>query len=180
MVVPYVVLVTGSRFWDNTALIKEALDQAVADAVTAGYPEFVLRHGKAYPPFSARLGRRPWRSADYLAHLWFQHTTRGPLPIPVMVEQERPADWDAPCRPACQGRTHRGRTVDHRITRPNGHGNYCPDAGKIRNRDMALEDPRPTVGVAFHRDNSSGTAHCIRTMRELSIPVLPITYQEAA
>lgn len=166
-----IVLVTGSRFWDNHVLLKNALDQVVADAVAEGYPEFVLRHGAHEPPFSKQLGRRPFQSADYLAHLWFRHTVRAGMPIPVMTEQARPADWAAPCRPSCPARGHR---------RERGTATICPAAGVYRNKDMVLEDPRPTSGVAFTRDNSGGTRHCVNTMREFSIPVTEIEYRSAA
>lgn len=172
---PYVVLVTGSRFWDNHLLLKATLDQVVQDAINEGYREFVLRHGAHEPPFSKELGRRPWQSADYLAHLWFRRVMRD-KPMPVMAVQPRPADWDAPCRPACQKRSRRGQPVDHRQVRSDG-SSYCPAAGNYRNIAMVTEDPRPLRGIAFERDNSSGTGHCVRTMREFSIPVLPVPYQ---
>lgn len=117
-----------------------------------------------YPPADRNTRRIPARSADWLTHLWIARFA-GQQPIPV-VEQERPADWRAPCRPACDQRTHRGRNPSHR--RPNG---TCPAAGIYRNRDMVLEDPRPDTGIAFMRDNSSGTRHCVNTMREFGIPV---------
>ena len=166
-------MVTGSRFWDDVWAVKSALDREVEAAQRAGYAEFMLRHGACYPP-PGDNGNRPWRSADYLAHLWFAKYGLQ-LPLPFMVEQEFFAEWGAACRPACQQRTRRGRHTDHRITRADG-STYCPAAGKYRNTAMALEDPRATKGVAFHRDNSGGTGHCIRTMRELSIPVEVIPY----
>ena len=173
---PFVVLVTGSRFWDDVWAVKEALDQAVAEAKEAGAREFILRHGACFPPVDRATGRRPFRSADYLAHLWFQKYGKL-MPLPQMTVQPRPADWEAPCRPACNQGTHHGRNVNHRRTR--GQTMICPMAGLHRNKDMVLEDPRPTIGVAFHRDNSAGTAHCIRTMREFSIPVREIHYRKA-
>lgn len=170
----WVVLVTGSRFWDDVWSVKNELDQVVAEAVANGCQEFILRQGKCYPRADPTTGRRPWRSADWLAHLWFAKYA-GLSPIPTMIEQERPADWEAPCRPVCSQRTHRSRNVDHR--RPRGTTTYCPLAGRHRNRDMVLEEPRPTCGLAFHRDNSGGTEHCITTMREFGIPVRTVPYQ---
>lgn len=168
----FVVLVTGSRFWDNHLLLKDTLDAVVADAKEQGCTDFVLRHGAHEPPFSKELGRRPWQSADYLAHLWFRRTYRtSPMPIPMMREQLRPARWEAPCRPSCPARGHRRERGTHMI---------CPAAGVYRNRDMVLEDPRPDLGLAFVKDNSAGTRHCITTMREFSIPVREIEYRSAA
>lgn len=166
-----VLLLTGSRFWDDVWAIKTELEREVAEAVAAGADEFVLRHGACYPPYLKGVypKRRPHRSADWLAHLWFERFgAQQPISI---IEQARPADWSGPCRPACEGRTHRGRTVNHRTR----YG--CPMAGHHRNKDMVLEDPRPDRGLAFQRDNSSGTDNCIRTMREFSIPVIEVPYR---
>lgn len=169
----YVVLVTGSRFWDDVWAIKRELDQAVEEAVDAGADELIVRHGACYPPYLKGTRRRPHRSADWLTHLWFERFGAA-QPISI-IEQPRPADWEGPCRPACNQATHRGRNINHRRTR--GSVMICPMAGHHRNKDMVLEDPRPTIGIAFHRDNSGGTAHCIRTMREFSIPVTEVPYQ---
>jgi hypothetical protein len=176
----YVILVTGSRFFDDIDAIKTTLDQAVTDAVTAGAAHLILRHGACYPPVDPGLRRRPFRSGDYLAHLWWQRwVCLTPLPVlaglTVLEEQARPANWSAPCRPACNQRTHHGRNVDHRRVRDGR--STCPMAGHHRNTDMVLEAPQPTVGIAFHRDNSTGTAHCTRIMREFSIPVLQVPYR---
>lgn len=170
----WVVLVTGSRFWDDVWSVKDELDRVVADAHADGCQEFILRQGACYPPVDPVTGIRPNRSADWLAHLWFLKYARL-SPIPTMIEQERPADWEGPCRPACNQRTHRGRNVNHRRRR--GTKTSCPLAGRHRNRDMVVEDPRPTLGLAFHRDNSGGTKHCIKTMREFGIEVRPVPYQ---
>lgn len=172
-----VVVVTGSRFWDDAWKLKDELDQAVADAVEAGATELVIRHGACYPHVSRETGRIPARSADWLTHLWI-HLYRAEQPLTI-IEQERPAQWDAPCRPSCNQRTRRDRNVDHRKRRSDGSW-YCPMAGNHRNRDMVLEDPRPDLGIAFLRDNSSGTDHCKRTMREFGIHVHEVPYPATA
>lgn len=170
-----VVLVTGSRFYDDAWTVKRVLDELAEDAIWSEAEELIIRHGACYPNTDRATGRVPARSADWLTHLWIaRFATDHEIQI---VEQERPADWEAPCRPACSSRTHRGRNVGHR--KPRGTTTYCPMAGHYRNRDMVLEDPRPDLGVAFLRDNSSGTAHCIRTMREFGIPVEEIPYEPA-
>lgn len=172
---PLVVLVTGSRFYDDAWTIKRVLEEHVADAVQVGAAELVIRHGACYPFPDRRTGRVPARSADWLTHLWIVRF--GPEQPITIVEQERPADWEAPCRPACDQRTHRGRNMGHR--KPRGTSTYCPYAGMYRNKDMVLEDPRPDRGIAFERDNSSGTANCVKTMREFGIPVEQIPYNPA-
>ena len=167
-----VVLVTGSRLYDDAWMIKRVLDQVAADASDRRADELVIRHGACYPNRDPRTGRIPARSADWLAHLWI---ARFSLDQPIrIIEQARPAQWEAPCRAACQTRTHKDRTGNHR--RPRGTTTYCPMAGVHRNRDMVLEDPRPDLGVAFLRDNSSGTRNCIKTMREFGIQVDEIPY----
>jgi hypothetical protein len=167
-----IVLVTGSRLYDDAWTIKATLDQVAADVEEENVDQLVIRHGACYPPPDPITRRIPARSADWLTHLWIERFAPA-LPIEV-VEQERPADWNAPCRAACQSRTHRDRTVHHR--RPGRGGTYCPMAGVYRNEAMVREDPHPDLGVAFLRDNSSGTRHCITAMREFGIPVEEIPY----
>ncbi len=164
-----VLLVTGSRFWDDVWAIRDKLEEAVADAVDVGADELIIRHGACYPRYSRELRRRPYRSADYLTHLWCQlHGPQQPLRI---TEQERPADWRAPCRPACGKTYKRGKLVEHRTA-----AGTCPAAGNYRNQAMVVEDPRPDSGLAFQRDESNGTGHCIKTMREFGIYVEEVPY----
>lgn len=173
MTTTMVVLITGSRFWDDIWPVKNTLDQTVRDAEAAGTNQLIVRHGACYPPVDRATGRRPNRSADWLTHLWcVLYGPRQPIDV---VEQERPADWGAPCRPACEQRSHRGRIANHRVAR--GTSTYCPDAGKLRNIDMIREEPRPDLGIAFWKDNSGGTRHCIARMREFSIPVTEVAYR---
>jgi len=167
-----IVLVTGSRLYDDAWKIKRTLDEVAADVKAEGVDQLVIRHGACYPNRDKTTGRIPARSADWLTHLWIGKFATD-LPIKV-VEQERPADWNAPCRPACQSKTRRGKNPDHR--RPGRGGTYCPMAGVYRNTAMVLEDPRPDLGVAFLRDNSTGTSNCIKTMREFGIHVEEVPY----
>jgi hypothetical protein len=174
--VQLVVLVTGSRLYDDAWTIKRVLDAVADDAAAEGADELVIRHGACYPNRDKGTGRIPARSADWLAHLWIARF--GPEQPLTIVEQERPAQWEAPCRAACKSSTRRGRTVNHR--QPRGTTTYCPMAGVHRNHDMVIEDPRPDLGVAFLRDNSGGTRNCIKTMREFGIHVEEIPYEPAA
>lgn len=163
------VLVTGSRKWSDVWAIKAELDAAVADAFADGVTELIIRHGACYPPVDRETGRRPFESADYLAHLWVaRFAAEQPLTI---TEQERPADWEAPCRSTC--RVKQGsRARDHRRMR--GGRSICPAAGNYRNIAMIGEQPAPYRGYAFILDGSTGATHCKTKMREFSIPVDPI------
>lgn len=171
---PAVIVLTGSRLWIDAWTIRDTLDQIVTRAVTAGVPELTIRHGACYPfeKWNQQLRRkaRPHRSADYFVHLWIRRFA-GDYPLPIR-EQERPAKWEDPCRSSCLQRYHRNAPVNHRVIR--GGRLICPAAGNYRNRDMILEDPRPHFGIAFHQDNSNGTADCIKTARELSVPMYEI------
>jgi len=159
-----VLLVTGSRLYDDVWKIRRVLASIADGAAESGITELVIRHGACYPNPDKVTKRIPARSADWLTHLWIQMF--GAAQPVTIVEQERPADWAASCRPSCK--------PGHRKAR--GTSMYCPMAGVHRNRDMILEDPRPDWGVAFLRDNSSGTRHCVSAMREFGIPVEEVPY----
>lgn len=172
---PAVVLFTGSRLWVDAWTIKNVLDDIVLRAWLAEVPELTFRHGACYPfpkwNREARRKVRPNRSADYLVHLWIRRF--GADQAVPLVEQECPADWEAPCRPSCNHGFHNGTRVNHRIERAGRM--TCPAAGNYRNREMVLENPNPHFVVAFHQDNSNGTRDCMTTARELSVPVYPIS-----
>jgi hypothetical protein len=170
-----VVLVTGSRLYDDAETIKRELDACARDAAAGGASTLIIRHGACYPPPSRQTGRIPARSADWLTHLWIARF--GIIQPLHILEEERPADWEGPCRPSCYQRRH-GQPVNHR--KPRGTDTYCPMAGKYRNRDMVLENPRPDRGIAFLLDNSSGTRHCIEVMAEFGIPVRKVPYRKEA
>ena len=171
---PAVIVFTGSRAWIDQWTIKGTLDEIVARAGTAGVPELTFRHGACYPfpRWNRELRRmtRPHRSADYFVHLWIE--LFGPTQPIRIHEQERAADWEAPCRAACHQRRRRNAVVNHRILRAGRL--ICPAAGNYRNREMVLEDPTPLFGIAFHQDNSNGTTDCIKQARELSVPMYEI------
>lgn len=171
---PAVVLFTGSRLWIDQWTIKDTLDAIVVRAVHAGVPELTFRHGACYPferwnP-TVRRRTRPHRSADYFVHLWIQ--LYGPKQAILVREDECPADWEGPCRAACRNKRHRNEPGNHRVLRAGRL--ICPAAGNYRNTAMVLKDPTPHFGIAFHQDNSNGTADCIKTARELSVPMFEI------
>lgn len=165
------ILVTGSRAWTDVWAVKDALDAAVAETAADGVTELIVRHGACYPIFNPDLGRLPFKSADYLTHLWIARYA-GEQPITI-TEQARPADWTGPCRPSCNTKPRRGQVRAHRGIRGDGK-TTCPAAGIYRNMDMVLEQPQPYRGLAFLLDKSSGTSNCVKKMREFSIPVVPI------
>lgn len=168
---PAVILFTGSRAWIDQWTVKNTLDEIVQRAVHAGLPELTFRHGACYPypkwNQQARRKTRPHRSADYFVHLWIQ--LYGPRQAILVREDECPADWEGPCRPACHQQRRRNQPVNHRILR--GGRLICPMAGNYRNREMVLKDPTPYFGIAFHQDNSNGTSNCIKAARALSVPM---------
>ena len=56
-----VLLVTGSRLWDDAWSLRYALESVVADAVVAGATEMVIRLGAGYPNIDPITRRRPAR-----------------------------------------------------------------------------------------------------------------------
>ncbi|NUS82745.1 MAG: DUF2493 domain-containing protein [Streptomyces sp.] len=76
-----------------------------------------------------------------------------------ILVRERPADWEGPCAADCKpGHRRRNRR----------NTEYCPMAGHRRNQQMV--DEKPTLFVAAHYTNSSGTADCLRRARKAGIP----------
>lgn len=165
------ILVTGSRGWTDVWALKDELDKVVEQAEADGVTELIFRHGACYPFFNPDLGRLPFKSADYLTHLWIARYARC-QPITI-TEQARPANWTGPCRPTCNTKPRRGQVREHRQRRADGTST-CSAAGVYRNMDMILEKPQPYQGIAFRLDMSAGTTRCIEKMREFSIPVVPI------
>ena len=67
---PYRILVTGSRSWNDTEVILNALFVTVLDAQDAGYEKFILVHGDCP------------KGADYLAAKYW-----------TGKQERHPADW---------------------------------------------------------------------------------------
>jgi hypothetical protein len=173
-----VLLVTGSRTWDDVWTLKTHLDQVAADVHAHGVAHgqgmtLIVRHGACYP--TPERGQIPHTSADWLTSRWIARFGPGlvvPLGQPglnAITEQERPADWAAPCTDRCQvtwdghRRIRRGRSV-------------CSAAGQYRNEAMVAEQPTPTIGLAFLRDGSPGTKGCIKAMKKAGVPYTVIPY----
>lgn len=137
------VLVTGSRSWADGQAITGALLDSWHDAIQVLSPDvrFVVVHGDCP------------QGADALAKQWA--TTNG------LIHEPHAADWAAPCGDACPDRPHRKTSKEH--------GEYCPLAGHHRNQFMV--DLGADLVLAFHRNNSRGTADCIRRAKKAGIPV---------
>lgn len=130
------VLVTGSRDWTDWRTIGEAL--------TWARPTVVV-HGSCYPQIDPATGRRPWVSADYLAHLWC-----GRHGIP---DEPHPANWEA--LGARAGLLRNAAMV-------NLGADLClAFVSPCTRRDCRLPQPH----------TSHGTAHCIALAEKAGIPV---------
>jgi hypothetical protein len=137
------VLVTGSRSWNDREAVANALLDAWHDAVQLVSPEarFIVVHGDCP------------QGADAIAKQWALDND--------LIHEPHPADWSAPCPDNCL-------TTPHRKTSPK-HGEYCPLAGHRRNQFMV--DIGADLVLAFHRNNSRGTADCISRAKKAGIPV---------
>lgn len=139
-----VILVTGSREWDDQKLVEHVLHKWLRERYPtrpSGPRLPVLRHGGA-------------RGLDTIAGgLW----TSWGLP----TDRVR-ADWST-CSELCDG------TGKCRITVPAGE--YCVNAGKARNCEMVDTQPYPEVCFAFLKDQSGGAMHCADYAEERGIPV---------
>ncbi|GHE33275.1 hypothetical protein GCM10017673_40260 [Streptosporangium violaceochromogenes] len=79
----YRILVTGSRRLTDAHALEAALTNTWHDVTQLG-EEMLVVHGACYPQPNAS-GQRPYRSADWLTHLWC--ATRG------VQDEPHPADW---------------------------------------------------------------------------------------
>lgn len=143
------VLVTGSRTWDDQQAVADALLDAWHDAVQLVSEEvqFTVVHGDC--PTGADAMSKQWAIDNGVFH--------------VAV----PADWAAPCTDQCPPNPHRKTSSKH--------GDYCPLAGHHRNQLMV--DMGADLVLAFHRNNSRGTADCIRRAKQAGIPVRVVEAQ---
>lgn len=150
----YRVLVTGSRALDTPELLHWALTDTWHDITQLGGRMLVVQ-GACYPRKDT-AGRRPMRSADWLAHLWCQANG--------VPDEEHPSDWGT-CTPLCPDTPHLRYRADGTP--------YCPVAGCARNQHMV--DLGADVCIACPVGRSPGTRDCIRRARAAGIPVRPVT-----
>jgi len=146
------LLFTASRTWDHYASISHELEQFTHLAHQRGAILSVV-HGDAED------------GGDRLARMWVErHAPKG-----WPVRQERfPAPWGEPCRDRCE--------PGHRRTNRRGE-EYCPATGNYRNEVMVASGFIHR-GVAFRRNHSRGTGHCIRIARAAKIDMRVIDWAD--
>jgi hypothetical protein len=143
------ILVTGSRDWEDVQRIEQALlKYHPVDAQGFDLPDEkpTLVSG-ACPKGADRIAEI---AAKFLG--WY-------------IERH-PAHWLAPCRAECK--------PGHRRPSPMGggtDGTFCPSAGHYRNQEMV--DLGADVVLAFNRNNSRGTADCVRRAKAAGLKVIP-------
>ncbi len=147
------VLVTGTRTYDDVPTIHEALTEAWHEAMQDGFSGIEVMEGGATGPDSIAGGWAKAHLGDGVGH------------------QPVPADWDGPCAKTCP--------PGHRQEK---HGrDWCPFAGHRRNQ--AMVDAKPLLTLAFiapcgnskcrkpKPHDSHGVAHCVKAARAAGIPV---------
>lgn len=152
---PYLalVLVTGSRTFDDVPAIHAALAEAWHEAMQDGYSGIEVMQGGAEGPDSIAGAWAKGRVADGVGH------------------QQVDADWAGPCAPECK--------PGHRQQR---YGrDWCPTAGHRRNQQMV--DAGPLLTLAFiapcgnarcrkpKPHDSHGVTHCIEAAERAGVPV---------
>jgi hypothetical protein len=88
------LLVTGSRTWEDAQALYGALDLYWYFAKHRGLKLKVI-HGACYPR-EIKPGKRPFKSADWMAHLWCGMS--GVEDIPVKAEWWKHGDSAGPIR----------------------------------------------------------------------------------
>lgn len=136
------VLVTGSRSWTD--------EQAVTDALLDTWHD--ITQSISTPTRMIVVHGDCPTGADAMCKQWA--TDNG------LINEPHAADWSAPCSESCPP-THRKTSAKH--------GEYCPWAGHRRNQFMV--DIGADLVLAFHRDNSRGTADCISRAKRAGLPV---------
>lgn len=180
---PWGVAVTGSRTWSDYDLIL-----GVFLHVQEQHPGWQIRlhHGRCDPQL--RTGKTiPWGRAVHLPHDMQVEMCGGDWLADVAARalqweiRDHPADWEAPCRPACKP-GHRQQRWDRDVT-------YCPAAGNYRNTAMLTggEVDELHAFVDRCRDNrvrcygkpphgSHGTMHALGEARsKTTVQVFPWT-----
>lgn len=156
---PALLLVTGSRQFNDHKLIRGALDHAWSEAMGRGFNELVIVHGGA-------------RGADSLAQEWAERREARGVHWRIFR-----ADWDGPCSAECQ--------PGHRRAQRTG-GTYCPSEGPRRNQRMvehvtAQSVPGGVLALVFLVDGkpSHGTHDCWRRIKAAGLPYRNFTARQA-
>ena len=135
----YRILVTGSRDWKDFARVSFELGLAIGESGHC-LEDIVIVHGGCPTGADAMATRI---ASDY------RYRT-----------EPHPADWSAPCRPACQP-GHRRQQDDGTTT--------CPAAGPYRNAEMVRLGAN--VCLAFIRNGSRGASGTAYLAADVGIPV---------
>jgi hypothetical protein len=160
---PALLLITGSRQFNDHVTFRNALDHAWSEALGRGFNELVVVHGGA-------------KGADALAQDWAERRqARG-------VHWRRfPAEWDGPCTAEC--------AKDHRRPKRGG-GTYCPAEGTRRNQRMidhvrAQAVPGGVLALVFlvpelndGRTRNRGTHDCWRRIKAAGLPYRNFTARQ--
>lgn len=134
---PYRLLITGSRDWADTELIRHQLTRTW---LTVAGP-FLVVHG-ACPT-----------GADDIASDWVANMQEAEMG--AVAEEAHPADWDH-CTDTCpQGHRRRKRAGDS--VHPGRLQTYCPSAGPRRNRELVACGA--DLALAFIKGGSRGASH---------------------
>lgn len=151
---PALLLVTGSRQFNDHNLIRNALDHAWTEALGRGFTQLVVVHGGA-------------RGADSLAQDWAERRAGRGVHWRVFR-----ADWAGECTAECK--------PDHRKPQRGG-GTYCPAEGTRRNQRMidhvrAQAAPGGVLALVFlvpevdGRTRNRGTHDCWRRIKAAGLP----------
>jgi hypothetical protein len=161
---PALLLVTGSRQFNDHRLLRNALDHAWTEAMGRGFNDLVVVHGGA-------------RGADLLAQEWAERRQARGVNWRIFR-----ADWAGNCTAEC--------AKDHR--RPQrGGGTYCPAEGARRNQRMvehvtAQAVPGGVLALVFlvpevgGQQRNRGTHDCWRRIKAAGLPYRNFTTQQVA
>ena len=141
---PVRILVTGSRKWQDMALVGEALEDTWYDAsqLYYGHP-LVVVHGDQ--PGCPDTWAKAWAVASGIR------------------QEPHPADWAGACPPECPT-----EDPEHRKPRVGG-GIYCPKAGLRRNLHMVSLGA--DLCLAFIKARSGGASYTAAQAEAAGIPV---------
>jgi hypothetical protein len=144
------VLLTGSREWGDRKALWDVLTSIAAQCYGGGYVELVIVHGDCPD------------GADAIAKAWVSWATSRPWRRLSIRQEPYPADWPAPCRPACKDGCRR----------LNRKGQwYCNAAGSYRNALMISLGADLCVAFFAIGARNSGTSGCAKGAGKAGIPV---------